>query len=104
MKYELTSYNRLIINKNSKKSKLSKFRKVLDEKFKLDKKYNLSYHVKSPLSSEEKTPHQIKLKENWSLKYDNTLKFTLASATRALYAYIANSSLLKKINLEAADF
>ena len=77
IRYELDPYNRLILNSSGKKSTLTKFRKVLDGRFKIDKDNNLSYHVKAPLSNTENIPHQVKIKGEWSLTDNHDLRLTL---------------------------
>ncbi|MCG2712548.1 MAG: hypothetical protein L6416_09535 [Candidatus Omnitrophica bacterium] len=59
--YEVDPYNRLIINKSGKKSQLSRFRQVLDGRFKIDKDNTVSYHIKAPMPKSAKIPYQVKL-------------------------------------------
>ncbi|MBU0549056.1 MAG: hypothetical protein KJ838_01880, partial [Candidatus Omnitrophica bacterium] len=77
IKYELDPQNRLVIKKTGKKTELARFRQVLDGRFKLDEKNNLTYLVKTPLSGDLKKPDQIKLKGKWSLTREHNLVFTL---------------------------
>lgn len=77
IKYELDPQNRLVIKKTGKKTELARFRQVLDGRFKLDEKNNLTYLVKTPLSGDLKKPDQIKLKGKWSLTREHNLIFTL---------------------------
>ena len=49
VRYEIDPHNRLVIDDSGRKSDLTKFRKVIDGRFKTDKFNNLSYHVKAPL-------------------------------------------------------
>ena len=80
IRYELDPYNRLVINMSGEKSILTKFRKVLDGRFKIDEDNNLSYHIKSPLS--EEIPNQLKLKGEWSLTDGHDLRLTLDKEAR----------------------
>ena len=77
LRYEVDPHNRLIIKKTGKKTRVSKFRQVLDGRFKIDKKNNLAYHVKAPLTQDTKAPHQVKLRGKWSLNKNHNLVFTL---------------------------
>ena len=61
-----------------------KFRSVIDGRFKLNKKNELSYHVKSPVSKEV-IPHQIKLRGRWSLTDDHKLQLTLDKKGRKTF-------------------
>ena len=83
VRYELDPYNRLVISGSGSKSDLTKFRKVLDGKFKTDKNNNLSYHIKSPLTERDNIPHQVKLKGEWSLTGDHKLRLTMDKLDRA---------------------
>lgn len=76
-RYEVDPHNRLVAAGSGRKLGLPRFRKVLDGQFKTDGRNNLSYHVKSPLSKDEKIPHQVKLKGRWSLTDDHELCLTL---------------------------
>ena len=82
VRYELDPHNRLVINEAGKKSTLSKFRKVLDGRFKIDKNNNLSYHIKAPLDKSENIPHQVKIKGEWSLTDNHDLRLTLDKKSR----------------------
>lgn len=75
--YEIDPYNRLIINKNDKKSKLSRFRQVLDGRFKIDKNNTVSYHIKAPMPKGTEIPYQVKLQGKWSLSEDHNLRLAL---------------------------
>jgi len=48
IKYEIDPRNRLISQKTGKKSHITKYRHVLDGKFKIDKNNNITHHVKKP--------------------------------------------------------
>ena len=74
IRYELDPHNRLVL-KSGKKSDLTRFRKVLDGRFKTDEANNLSYHIKSPLDGS--VPHQVKLRGKWSLTDTRDLRLTL---------------------------
>jgi len=79
-KYELDPHNRLIITESGKKSHLSRFRRILDGKFKIGPNNSLIYHVKTPMKGagdKRKLPHQVKLKGRWSLTKNHDLKLTL---------------------------
>lgn len=82
VRYETDPYNRLVIAGPRSRKGLPKFRQVLDGRFKLDKKNNLSYHVKAPLSAGENIPHQIRLKGEWSLDDDHNLRLTMEKEGR----------------------
>jgi len=83
--YEIDPHNRLILDGFGTRSDLPKFRQVIDGQFKLDGNNNLSYHVKSPLSEDEKIPRQIKLKGQWSLTDDHQLRLTLDEQSRQTF-------------------
>lgn len=85
-RYEIDPYNRLILNKSSAAagSDLTKFRQVLDGRFRIDRN-TLSYHVKAPLAEGEKIPNQIRLKGEWSLSDDHNLRFTLDKSARSTF-------------------
>jgi len=85
MRYEIDPYNRLVFSKTGKKRGLPKFRQVLDGRFKVNKKNNLSYHIKTPLLDTDKIPHQIKLKGEWSLTDDHNLRLTLDKSGRETF-------------------
>lgn len=85
IQYEIDPYNRLVISSDGKKSDLSKFRQVVDGRFKLDEDNNLSYRVKAPLPEDDKVPHQIKLKGEWSLTDDHKLRLTLDGQGRQTF-------------------
>ena len=75
--YEIDPYNRLIINQSGKKSELSRFRQVLDGRFKIDKDNTLSYYIKAPTPKSVDIPYQVKLQGKWSLSEDHNLCLTL---------------------------
>lgn len=79
--YEVDPFNRLIINSAGKKGGLKKFRRVLDGEFRIGAGNDLSYHIKSPASGED-TPHQIRLRGEWSLTSDHLLRLTLDNECR----------------------
>ena len=74
-KYEIDPHNRLIFTKTGRKSKLSKYREVIDGRIKIDKDNSFIYHVKQPQDS--KLPQQIKLSGKWSLNKNHDLVLTL---------------------------
>ncbi|MFH1061880.1 MAG: hypothetical protein V1747_03220 [Candidatus Omnitrophota bacterium] len=71
--YEIDPYNRLIIDKSGKKSELSRFRQVLDGRFKIDEDNTLTYLIKAPTPEGTELPHQVKLEGVWSLDKDHNL-------------------------------
>lgn len=75
--YEIDPYNRLVINKSGKKSQLSRFRQVLDGRFKTDENNTVSYHIKAPMPQGTELPYQVKLEGKWSLSDDHNLCLTL---------------------------
>lgn len=77
IKYEIDPWNRLIAKKSGKKSRLSKFRQVLDGRFKAADGGTLTYLVKAPVSGGVDAPHQVKLKGKWSFSKGHDLVFTL---------------------------
>lgn len=85
VRFETDPYNRLVVNASGKKSGLTKFRKVLDGRFRTNKYNNLTYHVKAPLSEGEKIPHQIRLKGEWELTDDHNLRLLLDKSGRETF-------------------
>ena len=75
--YEIDPYNRLIINQSGKKSQLSRFRQVLDGRFKIDGNNTASYYIKAPMPRGAEIPYQVKLQGKWSLSEDHNLCLTL---------------------------
>ena len=75
--YEIDPYNRLIINGSGKKSQLSRFRQVLDGRFKTDENNTVTYHIKAPMPQGTEMPYQVKLQGKWSLSEDHNLCLTL---------------------------
>ena len=73
IRYELDPYNRLV----AVESGLRGTRRVLDGNFRIGKGNTLAYLIKSPLPSQIKIPHQLKLKGNWSLTPEHELCLTL---------------------------
>lgn len=76
VRYEVDPHNRLVIEKTGRKTRLSRYRRVINGIFKIDKKNRLIYHVKSPIPDGIDIPHQIKLKGRWSLTDDHNLRLT----------------------------
>lgn len=68
IRYELDPHNKLI------KIGPGRFRQVVDGVFKLDRRNNLSYHVKK--SDNVDTPQQIKFSGKWALGEKNGLVFS----------------------------
>ncbi|MBL7071461.1 MAG: hypothetical protein ISS26_04750 [Candidatus Omnitrophica bacterium] len=77
MRYEVDPHNRLIVRKEEKKSKVSRFRHVIEGRFRIGKDNTLLYHIKAPSPDPAGVPHQLKLKGSWSLADDHNLKLTL---------------------------
>jgi len=77
IRYEIDPHNRLVAKVTGRKTRLPRFRKILDGRFKIGKDNELTYHVKSPLSGKVTLPSQIKLKGSWSLTETHDLKFTV---------------------------
>jgi len=87
VKYEIDPHNRLVVEETVlkkkgkvtqlRKTRLPRFRRVLDGRFKLSKDNSLSYHVKAPTPGDADIPHQLKLKGKWSLTNKHNLRLTL---------------------------
>ncbi len=77
IRYEVDPHNRLIIDKSGKKSELSRFRRVLDGRFRISRRNTLTYHIKTPLSGNIGIPRQVKLRGRWSLTENHDLRLTL---------------------------
>ncbi len=77
LRYEIDPHNRLIVSETGRKAPLSRFRKVLDGRFKVDKNNILSYHIKTPVPRDVNIPHQVKLKGKWLLTGNHDLRLTL---------------------------
>jgi hypothetical protein len=75
IRYEIDPHNRLAYKKIGKKSKLHRFRTVLDGKFEIDKKNRIIYHVKK--SQVYEAPQQLRLRGRWSLDKDRNLVLSL---------------------------
>ena len=85
IRYEIDPFNRLVIDEAGDESGLTMFRKVLDGSFKVDEDNNLSYHVKSPLSSDETLPNQIRIKGSWELTDSYDLRLIVDKASRRTF-------------------
>ena len=81
IKYEFDPHNRLTV----KNTPLRGFRNVLDGQFKISGNNTLTYHVKSPVPSGIKAPHQVKLKGTWSLTKEHQLRLTLDKLRRETF-------------------
>ena len=81
IKYEFDPQNKLTV----KNTPLRGFRNVLDGQFKISGNNTLIYHVKSPVSSGIKAPHQVKLKGTWSLTKEHQLRLTLDKLRRETF-------------------
>ncbi|NQT06912.1 MAG: hypothetical protein HQ575_05160 [Candidatus Omnitrophica bacterium] len=80
VRYEIDPHNRLVIEKTGKKADISRFRRVLDGRFKTGPDNSLMYHVKSTIGgtgADSGIPHQVKLRGVWSLSDNHDLKLTL---------------------------
>jgi len=75
--FEVDPHNRLVARETGGKTGVRRFRHALTGRFKVDKNNVLSYHVKAPLPSGARVPHQVKLQGKWSLTEDHNLQFTL---------------------------
>ncbi|MCK4947764.1 MAG: hypothetical protein KAS46_05280 [Candidatus Aureabacteria bacterium] len=75
IKYEIDPHNRLIFTKTGRKSKLPKYREVIDGRIKIDKNNSFIYHVKQPQDS--KLPQQVKFSGKWYLNKNHDLVLTL---------------------------
>lgn len=84
MRYELDPHNRLLVSESGRKGTLRKFRKVIDGRFKVDRRNELSYHIKFPVA-EESIPHQLKLRGKWSLTDNHNLRLTLDKQGRETF-------------------
>ena len=73
LRFEVDPHNKLIRG-------ISKFRHVIDGRFKIGKGNALLYHIKAPsdtAAKEADLPHQLKFKGSWSLTKDHNLRLTL---------------------------
>ena len=80
LRYEVDPHNRLIIQETGKKLPLTRFRRVLDGRFKTGPNNSLIYHIKAPMygvTPDLKAPHQVKFRGKWSLTKNHDLKLTL---------------------------
>lgn len=85
VRYEVDPHNRLVVEEAGRKTKLTRFRKVLDGQFKVDGDNELSYHIKAPLQKDMTIPHQINIKGRWSLTDDHDLMLTLDKVGRETF-------------------
>ena len=77
VRYETDPHNRLVIKKTGKKTKLPRFRRVLNGRFKVANDNTLTYHIKVPIPEDIRAPHQVKLRGKWSLTKNHDLRLTL---------------------------
>lgn len=75
VRYEVDPHNRLIIAEVAKKSKVPKYRYLVDGRFRIGKKNSLIYHIKK--SQDSNVPQQIKFSGDWSLDKNHDLILTL---------------------------
>lgn len=73
--YEVDALNRLVYKESGKRSEVRPFRRVLEGRFSIDARHNLSYIYTDPDSPEDMK--EIKLKGAWSLNKKDNLVFTL---------------------------
>ncbi|MFA6078794.1 MAG: hypothetical protein WC779_03505 [Candidatus Omnitrophota bacterium] len=85
IRYEVDPHNRLVVDASGKKSGLTKFRKVLDGQFRIEKDNTLSYHVKTPLTEDRRIPSQIRIRGKWSLTDRHDLCLTLDKSGRETF-------------------
>ena len=83
--YEVDPYNRLIIGKTGAKSRLPRFRQVIDGRFRAGKNNTLTYHIKSPTPQGVEVPYQIKFAGNWSLDKEHNLCLSLDKQGRETF-------------------
>jgi hypothetical protein len=77
VRYEVDPHNRLVIKKTGRKTRLPRFRRVLDGRFKVARDNTLTYHIKAPIPDDIRAPHQVKLRGKWSLTKNHDLRLTL---------------------------
>jgi len=75
IRYEVDPHNRLIAERTGEESGVSRFRQVLDGRFKIGIDNSLTYHIKKSQAID--IPQQIKFSGNFSLGQDHSLVFTL---------------------------
>ncbi|MFH1753234.1 MAG: hypothetical protein ABH875_03530 [Candidatus Omnitrophota bacterium] len=88
IRYETDPHNRLVVKETGKKADVSRFRRVLDGKFKTGPGNSLIYHIKDPAEIKgtgPRIPHQIRLKGRWSLTDDHDLRLTLDKRGRQTF-------------------
>lgn len=85
IRYELDPHNRLVAIGTGTRRGLPKFRKALEGRFRTDGANELAYQVKSPLTEEDKIPHQLKLSGTWSLTDSHELRLTLDKLGRRTF-------------------
>ena len=98
-RYEVDPHNRLVVRKTGEKTKVKRFRKVYDGRFKLGKNNSLTYHIKAPGRNDPGAPHQVKLIGKWSLTKNHDLKITLDKWKRQTFG----SQLLIKGEIISVD-
>ena len=75
LRFETDPHNRLIYIKTGRRSKVARYRKVLDGYFKTNKDNSLTYHIKG--LRDTGIPQQVKLSGSWSMDKNHNLVFTL---------------------------
>ena len=113
VRYEIDPHNRLVIKKTGRKTKLPRFRRVLDGRFKITKDNTLTYHIKAPIPDDIRAPHQVKLRGKWSLTKNHDLRLTLDKWRRQTFGDqltlqgdiidVKNNSLLFAVTTRAKD-
>ena len=79
-RYEIDPHNRLVVRETGRKSRLSRYRHVLDGRFRIGADNTLEYHIKAPscgAADAHNFPHQLRFKGDWSLTDGDNLKLTL---------------------------
>ena len=80
LRYEVDPHNRFIIGKSRTKRGISRFRHIIEGRFKIGRGNTLLYHIKAPsrtIANQLNLPHQLKFKGSWSLTEEHNLKLTL---------------------------
>ncbi|MFH1665915.1 MAG: hypothetical protein ABIA77_07215 [Candidatus Omnitrophota bacterium] len=75
IKYEVDPQNRLVVIQPGEDLRLPGYRTVLDGRFGIDGKNDLTYHTKTPQGSD--VPRQVRLSGKWSLDKGHDLVLTL---------------------------
>lgn len=84
IRYEIDPFNRLVWQESGKDTLFPEFRRVIDGRFKIDKKNELVYNIKTPLKGSPNVPSQVRFKGSWSLNEDHRLVFNVDRKERQL--------------------